>query len=160
MASRKLSTNEEWEARKVFFSGSLPYERIYISNGLGIGGAPYTLRQALDYVIHLGHDGYKNALASFGLKATFIHELVHVWQGHNSTFPWGFIFNSVYHQGKSILSTGSRSGAYQYTLGNKWSDYNVEQQANIVEDWYIGGMKEKGDPAFGYIQDNIRKSKK
>jgi hypothetical protein len=160
MASRKLNEWEVMETTKVFPLGSLPYERIYISDGLGCRQAPWTSRHALNYVIHLGPNGYQDALGTPCLKRTFIHELVHIWQGQNSFVPWGFMINSAYHQLKSILLTGSRNGAYEYTLGETWSDFNVEQQANIIENWYASGMKETDDDAFVYIRDNIRKGQK
>jgi hypothetical protein len=41
-------------------------------------------------------------------------------------------------------------------VGRKsWRKFNAEQQAMIVENWYVGGMSES-DEAFVYIRDNIR----
>ena len=32
--------------------------------------------------------------------------------------------------------------AYEYESGKPQNEYNVEQQARIVEHWYVGGMKQ------------------
>ena len=77
------------------------------------------------------------------------HETTHVWQGKNSTFALSYVFNSVYNQ--CVLSD-----AYAYTPGQAWSSYNVEQQARIVENWYMNGESTSSD-LYHYITDNVRK---
>ena len=161
MASRNLTTSEEDLARKVFDT-QLPYKRIYISDGLGAGGAPWTSRNLWDYVIHMGGAYTAGADAAI-YQNTFIHELTHVWQGHHSLIPWSFMANSVWHQGVALVRTKgkSRSGAYAYSKPptDTWDNYNVEQQANIIEDWFDAGMATSGD-WFKYVRDNIRTGKK
>ena len=83
---------------------------------------------------------------------TLIHEFVHVWQGHNTTVPWGYVANSIWHQ----ITQGDK--AYSFTLGKKWGDYNAEQQASIVEGWYVRGCAPK-DKAYHFIRDHIWKAK-
>ena len=63
------------------------------------------------------------------------------------------------HQTLSAIENGGNvSKAYRYTLGKRWGQYNVEQQASIVEDWFRKGRKTT-DPRYRYIRDNIRKGK-
>ncbi len=156
--SRHLTGPEENELRKVF-GNTLPYSRMYISDGSGIGGAQYTTRNVTDYTLHLGPDMFKGILWSPSFSATFVHESTHVWQGHHEWFPWGFMVNSLLHQAwAEVTHHGNRNYAYEYKYGKKWDDYNVEQQASIVEDWYKGGMDEK-DPLFWYISHQIRVGK-
>ena len=74
--------------------------------------------------------------------------MTHVWQGENSWFALSYVFNSVYNQ-------CMRSNAYGYTAGDDWSDFNVEQQASVVEDWYASGAS-TSSPLFPYIRDHVR----
>ena len=45
--------------------------------------------------------------------------------------------------------------AYEYESGKSWNEYNVEQQARIVEHWYVGGMKQDSE-LYPYVRDHIR----
>ena len=69
-------------------------------------------------------------------NSTLIHELTHIWQfqNHGSSY----ISNSLTHQLASILATGDRNAAYNYTLlpDKDFTYYTAEQQAMIVEDYY------------------------
>ena len=176
---RGLRELEKSVAREVF-QEVLPFSRIYLSDGLGKNGRPFTLpvtlvqemsptwsiaigalgkwisdkvAPAARYIIFVG-DAYDQGLNSTDSnKRTLIHELTHVWQGENSDWTWGYVFNSLHHQ----LIRGEH--AYDYDpdkLGeSEWDDYNVEQQANIVEDWYSGGKKET-DPRYKFVKSVIR----
>ncbi len=155
--SRHLTGPEENFLREVF-GNTLPYSRMYISDGSGAGNAPYTTRNITDYTLHLGPDMFKGILWSQSFRETFVHESTHVWQGHHEWFPWGFMVNSLLHQGWAIVTHGDRDYAYRYQYGKSWDDYNVEQQAMIVEDWYRGGMKET-DRLFWYISHQVRVGK-
>lgn len=156
MPSRSLTGPEESEARRVFKT-SIFLGRVEISDGLGFGERPYTSVGLSVYTLHLGPDGFKDAISP-RMRSTFIHELTHVWQGQHDTLGFGYMIESVISQGKSLITSGSTDGAYNYTVGKDWTDYNVEQQAEIVEDWYAGGMPENS-AAFRYIRDNIRPGK-
>jgi hypothetical protein len=160
-AERFLTDAEKNLARKVF-EETLPYGAIYLSNGLGLEHRPYTIPHPLhlgSYVIHIGRDAFADATNSAVIvlgqtvDAVFIHELTHVWQGTNRRHAFDYILDSVYNQ--------IRFGSEAYNLNQndvgkkKWSEFNAEQQAMIVENWYSGGMSESDD-AFTYINDNVR----
>jgi polyhydroxyalkanoate synthesis regulator phasin len=160
--AERLLTGAEKDLARQVFEETLPYGTIYLSNGLGLGRRAYTIPHPLhlgSYVIHIGPETFPDATDSsiviFGqtADAVFIHELTHVWQGVNRSTPFDYIADSVYHQ--------IRSGSHAYDLdpadvGKKsWGKFNAEQQAMIVENWYVGGMSESDD-AFTYIKDNIR----
>lgn len=83
----------------------------------------------------------------FTIRETFIHELTHVWQGFNFG-PW-YMLNSLFCQAFML------GFAYDYQPGRDWDDYNAEQQACIVEDWFQNGMS-VADPRFPYVQNKIR----
>ncbi|MGH9901998.1 MAG: hypothetical protein ACRD68_09325, partial [Pyrinomonadaceae bacterium] len=153
---RLITSREADQARKVF-QATLPYGAIWLSNGLGFGQRPYAIPHPTrwgSYLIHFGPADFDNVVGTIAAERSFIHELTHVWQGHNSRFPFGYIFNSIWHQ------AAAGGGAYSYTVGKAWSEYNCEQQGNIVRDWWspnqnsIGGKQ--SDPRFRYIRDNIR----
>jgi hypothetical protein len=67
--------------------------------------------------------------------AVFVHEMVHVWQaGHGSHN----ILRGVYLWLKYDHITGDYDDAYNYNLdsSNSLSDFNMEQQAQIIQDYY------------------------
>ena len=175
MANRLLTNGEISWARMVF-QATLPYERIYISDAIGLGNRAFTIpapsvgqvaastiatslfgplatpfitaTPAAFYIINFGTSGFANA-GSLANLPTFIHELTHVWQSYQQTFANAYIFNSLWHQAVS------GNNAYSYNLGQSWNNYNVEQQASIVEHWFSSGMS-SSNPRFTYIRNNIR----
>ena len=68
-----------------------------------------------------------------------VHELTHVWQGTNGFYSTAYVLNSVRYQARSFVSQGDHHGAYEYEPGWPFATYNAEQQASIVEDWYVSG---------------------
>jgi len=164
---RALRPPERHEAWRVF-GDSLPYHRIFICDQFGAQErACMIARSGYDngdyYVLKLGPTGYENAISDDSIygegydrmvRTVFIHELTHVWQSFRGT---SVMASSVASQAYSWLKTASFAGAYVYVAGRKWEDYNVEQQAKIVEDWYMQGMPGGMNLLFGYIRDNIRK---
>ena len=160
--AERLLTDAEKDLARQVFEETLPYGSIYLSNGLGLGARPYTIPHPLhlgSYVIHIGPQIFPDATDSSIIvlgqtgDAVFIHESTHVWQGVNRRHPFDYILDSVYNQ--------FRLGSDAYDLdqdevGRKsWGKFNAEQQAMIVENWYVGGTSESDD-AFVYIKDNIR----
>jgi hypothetical protein len=79
--------------------------------------------------------------------------LTHVWQGEHSSSSWDYVFASMWVQALP-------GDAYMYDKKQLryWDDYNPEQQAQIVEDWFADGMKEgeEEDRRFYYIKKHIR----
>jgi hypothetical protein len=138
-------------ARDVFQNSLPSWRRIRITDGLGYDDRPFTANDFGLYVINAGPEVYENAALArdykgFGArKAILIHEMTHVWQ---------------YYHGYSVelrsLWANTRGVGYPYTVGENWDDYNVEQQAHMVEDWFMGGQKVT-DPRFVYIDKIIRR---
>lgn len=149
--------------------------RIIITNGAGLSNRPFTiptsLLSALGATVAAGFAGaaagYLTSFINAGYlmnvgsaypdmstsnTALLIHETTHVWQGKNSTLSLNYVFNSCINQ---CLRGGA---AYNYTAGSAWGSYNVEQQASIVEDWFIAGEHESGD-LWSYIRDYVRQGK-
>jgi hypothetical protein len=111
---------------------------------------PFTAHEFGLFWINVGPEVYPDAALAqqyggFGSrKAILIHEMTHVWQ---------------YYHGYSVelrsLWANRWGAGYNYTVGEEWGDYNVEQQAHLVEDWFMGGQS-VSDPRFDYIDKIIR----
>jgi hypothetical protein len=149
---RPLTGEEISDARRVY-QGTIMYPLVAIADDLGARQAEWTepTGGAMNaYIVHMGPLGYASTLDP-DRRQTLIHELCHVWQGSHHVFAWGYVINSVIHQ------AASGAGAYSYDPANlrPWGEYNVEQQAKIVEDWYAGGLS-TASPLYRYIVGNIR----
>ncbi|MDX6531728.1 MAG: hypothetical protein QOH41_4018 [Blastocatellia bacterium] len=160
--AERLLTDAEKDLARTVFEETVPYGKVYLSNGRGLGQRAYTIPHPLhlgSFVIHIGPDIFRDATDSSNVMfnqtgdSIFIHEMTHVWQGVNRSTAFDYILDSLYNQ--------IHSGSHAYDLdaadvGKKsWDKFNAEQQAMIVQNWYVGGMLES-DAAFIYIKDNIR----
>jgi hypothetical protein len=165
LTKRPINEDETALARQVFHD-RLPYSKIYIANfflpgneGTAVTVASGTelipIKALTDYTIYFGEKVFQDGAHTPETRNTFIHELTHVWQGHHSAFSWQYMVNSMLSQGRAIIFHGDRNVAYDFKPGRAWDSYNVEQQANIVESWFAGGM-ETSDPLYVYIEENIR----
>lgn len=193
---RKLDADEQKLAKSVY-GDTLPFDRIYITD-LDLGGAVTLAGMDLrtrqfDYTINWV-DGFGGIMRFADRKSTLIHELCHVWQGENGTWPTFYMGQSVWAQLKHGLRDiwdkwewkgwgTHRSEAYKFSaadIGKNWNVFNVEQQASLVESWYVpendrfvvlphnmlrvhnfgegiyGGGSSPYDSRFPYIRDVIR----
>jgi hypothetical protein len=186
---RPLTTGEIKLARSVF-GNSIRYDKVYIAD-LQIGqtaltAAFVTRKLILEYLICWPR--YFGNAMGIELLPTFIHEMTHVWQGENGKFPAQYMGSSVISQTTSGISEWvstairdrkllswetARSTAYTIPysmIGKNWSEFNVEQQASLIESWYVprnsnlnfganmfGGGMSQHDPRYPYIRDVILK---
>lgn len=128
-------------------------------------------------------------------RRTFIHEMTHVWQGQHSTYPREYMLKSGASQSKGVWSDvwdkglkdvvkdvwnrcplttwhDYRGRAYAFNMNemgvNNFNDFNVEQQASIIESWYApnaelnhlkvsipGGNMSTSDIRYPFITCNI-----
>ncbi len=152
---------------------TLPFRlRILITNGAGLDDRPFTIPTSLiSTLLGTAATGFAGALAGYltsfinvgyviSVGSAFhdmsssntdllVHETMHVWQGKNSVLALSYVFSSCISQ---CLRGG---GAYSYTAGSPWSSYNVEQQASIVEHWFLAGEPTSGD-LWPYVRDYVR----
>jgi hypothetical protein len=166
---RYLAQGEKSGAMPVF-QLTIPYDKVLISDALGKKNSVFTMPTRIPmgpyfnvgrerggkYVIHAGA-GYFGMSRSPDDRSTLIHELTHVWQGeHSQTERWSgpYWFNSLCWQLDYYTAD-----AYWYSTTDllDWGDYQAEQQAQMVEDWYTGGMKKDPDADFRfyYVQKYI-----
>ncbi len=141
-------------ARDVFHNSLPSWRRIRITDALGYDDRPFTANEIGLYFINAGPEVYDDAALAqhykgFGArKAILIHEMTHVWQ-----------FYHGYSVELRSLWANTRGAGYEYTVGENWDDYNVEQQAHLVEDWFMGtysSPQSVTDPRFVYIDKTIR----
>jgi len=155
--SRSIYPTEYRLAQEVFGRTLPERNRISISEKLMNGDAMAEQHIFGFYTLYLGPKGYENARCQEFMwpgrvdkvVEVFIHEMVHVWQFHHGINVW---FEGL----KTHLTRGDK--AYYYTAGKNWEDYNIEQQAQIVQDWFFFGGKETHDN-YPYIRDCIRQGK-
>jgi hypothetical protein len=177
-SARFMNENEYAIVQRVM-GNTLPYRiRIVITNGAGVDNRPFTIPTSLvTSLLGAAASGFMAPIAALGGYLTsfmnlaylmnvgsaypdmssknqdlLVHETTHVWQGKNSTLSQTYVYNSVINQ---CMGTGS---AYAYKPGADWGSYNVEQQASIVEDWFVSGEPTSGN-LFGYVRDFVRKGK-
>ena len=167
MPTRLLRESEVAFARQVF-EEHLPYDRVYLSDRFfpfnektetAVTAASLATfipsRSLRSYTIFVGPEVYGEGADGPRFRDTFVHELTHVWQGYHGLLGWAYMAQSMLSQGYAVLTRGDRNKAYDYEPGAAWDDYNVEQQALIVQDWYLNGMRED-DERFIYIAGHIR----
>jgi len=165
---RPMNSGEIQLAQQVFGS-ELPYQNVMLSNLTGTNGRSFTI-PGIDgkTYCNLG-EHYNNTLGSAnnaypGNGELLIHELTHAWQiAHNSFVP-GFVCSGVLNGANYVMG----DNVYAYgPAGPDWSNFNFEQQASIVNQWFAGSndydthqsnwppMATTGNPYYRYIQNNI-----
>lgn len=148
---RPLTASEISLAQTVF-RNTINYGLVRVTDALGLGDRPWTSNTPPIYTLNVGQF-YSSLTASGTRRRLMIHELAHVWQGQHF-IP--FMINSATHQTISAITNGGNVAiAYDYRVGRLWREYNVEQQASIVTDWYLNGRR-TSDSRYRYIRDNIR----
>jgi hypothetical protein len=139
VSGRVLTSGEIAIARSVF-GDTVPYASVRIYN------EKFNIFQRQDTTVApngniytpQGNNNYSNDYSrepSLAFRSHFIHEMTHVWQYHNTN---NFQFRAFVEHIVNGTWLGSQS-AYLYILspGTNFGDYGVEQQAEIVRDFYI-----------------------
>ena len=143
--SRVIAGGESVIAAAVFQGSLPPWRRISIADGLGAEDRPYTFFLGGGFTINVGPDYYPDLMQTPYRRALLIHELTHVWQ---------------YYHGYTVIAgsfwANTIGMGYDYTIeeSDSWADFNVEQQAHIVEDWYAQAMS-RTDDRFVFIEKII-----
>jgi hypothetical protein len=163
------------------FHGTLPRDRIVLTNLYGIGGRPFTIPVAGNTIlVNLGA-GFDHPMTYTGYGdpdhpptdpnhtqaagELFIHELTHAWQIAHSGFVPGWVCSELGTQ------TQGHAGYVYGPPGPPFGEFNFERQAKIVDEWFGGTGRQKYDgnnqdmggcvesdrnPYYRYIRDNIR----
>jgi hypothetical protein len=172
--------DDEFNFADKVFKGTLPRDRVVLTNLFGIGGRPFTIPVGNLIMVNLGagfdhpreYTGYGDPdhppIDPDHTQAAgqlFIHELTHAWQiAHNSFMP-GFVCNALDLQVRQAKILGHDVYAYGRAGPSFSGGFNLEQQASIVDQWFGGSKRQQGwgpmkesddNPYFRYIRDNIR----
>jgi hypothetical protein len=133
--SRRLTGGETTLARDVF-GESIDYGRVRVHDDKYIFFQPDNSGMTPNgeiYVAGIYSGDY--ASETLQMRGFFIHEMVHVWQYQNGILSAGVIGSAILEM---IGTGGDYSSIYPYVLdaNRDLTDYNLEQQAAIVEDYF------------------------
>jgi hypothetical protein len=153
----------DWANAQVFNGTLPPREDIVITDTIGGGGAAFTFpRFDGKITLNMGPTGFDDPRSYHGeagtdFGRTFIHELVHACQIENSA--GGILF-----VGRALGSKVCYSDPYDYAGPNVvYTDLNIEQQAQIVSDWFAGASakghtgvpRDIASPYYKFIVNNV-----
>ena len=143
---RKLTYGEVQLASSIF-GNTINYNDVNIYQENWAGFIPVPSGRAMtpwgDMYFDTSNKYYSSDFSKkhYGYKALFIHEMVHVWQYQNG-YPLNVLIGAV-----ASLSAGYTyninyrsfyDGGTEYvTLYSQFSDFNIEQQGNIVMDYFL-----------------------
>jgi hypothetical protein len=168
----------DWAQQNVFKGTLPPRDQILLSDTTGPGNRAFTFKNALGkYVVNLREDGFDNPWTFDGKQygQTLIHELTHVWQMYHN--PDLEIYAEAFDAKLTEITQGQGSTYNPGPAGPAFSTFNLEQQATIVERWYVKSLHQVilddplnpgkkltsylvlddvTDPYFIYIAGNIR----
>ena len=136
------------------FGGTINYSKIVLTNLAGAHHRQFTVPNFVgETIMNLG-DAYDNPVgftsASYPVPGqVFVHETVHAWQIHNSSFLPGLVCEGGKEQ---LLNT---VGVNVYKVGDPaakkiWDSLYNEQQAVIVDQWFHDGCLSTSD-WFPYV---------
>lgn len=156
MGERTLTAGEIDLAKRVF-KDSIEYNKVKIHNEKYAFFQPDESGMTPNGEIYVhGAGTYAKDYSSVdvGLRGFYIHEMVHVWQ-----FQLDILSPIGAAIAESIRNLFDYSRAYEYELvaGKDLLDYRIEQQAQIIEDYYLWYLeatkparkriKNSGDPS-------------
>lgn len=167
--TRELTQEEYDWANNLVFSGTLPpRDRIVLTDTIGGGNRAFTFPRFDDKItLNMGPDAFSDPrnYPNYPFGNIFIHELVHACQIQHANMDIA-LFADVFSS-KVCEATGGNPYTYG-TAEPDYSSFNLEQQAQIVSDWF-SGIVPKGNqtnqtgipqdinsPYFRYISDNVR----
>jgi Tectonin domain len=127
---RGISTAEYQFALALFEREFPPRDILTITNETGFNGRPY-VRPTIDGHIRINFGShYDDVLGTAANRELFAHELTHAWQLEH--------FGKVWYGKQAVVNQVISGDSYDYTCDpdKKLSDYNAEQQGEIVKDYY------------------------
>lgn len=133
--SRPLTSGELSMARSLF-KDSVDYARVRVHNEeyLPFGLQPDNTAMTPNGEMYFNPDFYK---ADFSVDARdrhwFMHEMVHVWQ-HQLGY-WVRLHGMLLHPG-TLWGLLGDPYVYEFKAGSKLQDFNMEQQGDILADYF------------------------
>jgi hypothetical protein len=167
--TRELTQEEyDWANNEVFAGSLPPRDRLVLTDTIGPGNPrrAFTFpRFDGKFTLNMGPDAFADPRNYPGRARgqTFIHELVHACQMQHATIDLSLLADAF--ASKVCEATGGNPYAYG-PAGPDYSSFNLEQQAQIVSDWFAGAVppgsnqtgvpKDINSPYFRYITGNVR----
>lgn len=133
--ARVLTEGEKRMTDSVFGKNTIDYNKVLILKRTQFSDADTRAAAPFGQVTYPDskfREDFSSPNASAYEKATFIHEMTHIWQ-HQLKYP--IAKNGVVIQLKNEL--GGSVYTYTLSLTKKLKDYNMEQQGDIIADYYV-----------------------
>jgi hypothetical protein len=160
-------TQEEYDwANAEVFDGALPARgKLVLTDTIGGGNRAFTFpRYDGKITLNMGPAAFADPRNYPGAPGrTYIHELVHACQIEHASMDVSLLADAL--SSKLCEATGANPYAYP-EAGPEYTTFNLEQQAQIVSDWFAGKGREATDqtkvpkdpdsPYFRYIVENVR----
>ena len=140
-----------------------PRDRLVLTDTIGAGKRAFTFPRFDNKItLNMGADAFSDPRqyeVASGQKVygeVFIHELTHAWQIAHTPMELALLADAL---ASKVCEAG---GGNPYTYGDAgapYSDFNLEQQAQIVSDWFAGrkgAAMDTNSPFFRYVAQNIR----
>ncbi|MGM9473435.1 hypothetical protein ACS5PJ_15710 [Pseudarthrobacter sp. YS3] len=163
--TRELTGDEyDWANNQVFAGKLPPRDRLVLTDTIGAGNRAFTFpRFDGKITINMGPDSfddprqYEVASGSRSYGEVFIHELTHAWQIAHTPMDLALLADAL----ASKICEAGGGNPYTYgAAGQPYGDFNLEEQAQIVSDWFSGRKSpppmDTNSPYFPYIAQNIR----
>jgi hypothetical protein len=132
---RKLTMGEIKMAFSVFGRG-IDYSKVWVHHGgwwlfMGLQNknTAVTPNGEMYYPSGLYQYDFSSSSINGRWHALFMHEMVHVWQ-----YQMGY---GVKRHGLTVSSRGDSAYVYHLTEKSQLRDFNMEQQGNIMSDYYM-----------------------
>lgn len=164
----------DWANREVFHGSLPPREKVLLTDTIGGGDRAFVFPRFDGRIsLNMGPTAFDDPRHYKGeneedrtLGRTFIHELVHACQVHYASTDLSLLADAL----ATKLCEAGGHNPYEYGLaGFEFGDRNLEQQAQVVGDWFAGFPQEKewranhtnipkddNSPYYRYIVENVR----
>ena len=168
--TREITQSEyDWANQQVFLGALPPRDRLVLTDTIGAGNRAFTFPRADGKItLNMGPTAFgdpRRYMSESVYGRTFIHELVHSCQIHHAPMEVSLLADAL---GSKLCEV---AGDDPYLYGPAplaYTELNLEQQAQIVSDWFAGkprrntGTNHTGvpmdinSPYFEYIVENVR----
>ena len=181
VGSRAQELPEEaynWANGEVFDGSLPPRDKLVHTDTIGGGNRAFTFpRFDGKITLNMGPDGWpepRNYHVGYGKGTRYpgqtvkygevlIHELVHACQIHHASINLSLLADAL--ASKVCEATGKSPYVYG-PADTDYSSFNLEQQAQVVSDWFAGAVpngsnqtstaKDIYSPYFWYVNENVR----
>jgi hypothetical protein len=163
MARVRGLTGEEIDFATTVFGPTIDWPRVRLTTVSGTRGRAFTVPTPTRRIlINIGRAAHAEPLTFRTDRypapgQLLIHELAHAWQIEHCTWSGRWLYDGI------VTQLGQGGSAYAYgPPGPLWSEFGIEGQASIVDEWFGGNRAQAGPPQdpngpyFDYIANNVR----